>query len=138
MKLDMVIVISVAVITVIGLIVYFIIKSREKFVPYVADTRNVENKAGGNVEYNPAFYQRLGPYKGVVSPVEVTADMMHLPPATFGPGFYADALNWIYDPVSGMPVQIYTSPRVPVSDFQTELSRCGCCKSENCSNCCKK
>ena len=135
MKLDMVIVISVAVISVIGLIVYFVVKSREKFEPCVANNLNIENGGGSN---SPAFYKQMGPYMGCdASPVKVLPDMMQLPPATFGPGFYANALNWTFDPVSGIPVQMYTSPRVPLSDFQTELTRCGCCQTENCS-CCKK
>ena len=133
----MVIVISVAVIAVISLIVYFVIKSREKFVPYVMG--NSSSESGSNPPGNPAFYKQLGPYKGCNgSPVEVLPDMMQLPPATFGPGFYANALNWTVDPVSGIPIQMYTSPRVPLSDFQTELTRCGCCKTQNCTNCCKK
>jgi hypothetical protein len=141
MKLDMVILISVAAIGVIGLIVYFVIKSREKFVPYWSNNNmNSMNSeySGSAAPGNPAFYKQLGPYKGCdASPVVVTPDMMQLPEPTFGPGFYAGALNWIYDPVSGIPVQMYTSPRVPLSDFQTELTRCGCCETENCKNCCK-
>ena len=137
MKLDMVIVISVAVLAVIGLIVYFVIKSREKFVPYSVNN-NGEN-SGSHPPGNPLFYKQLGPYTGCnASPVKVLPDMMQLPDPVFGPGFYANALDWTVDPVSGIPVQMYSSPRVPLSDFQTELTRCGCCKTTNCSNCCKK
>jgi hypothetical protein len=142
MQLDMVILISVAVIAVIGLIVYFVIKSREKFVPYRVNNNinNMNLEDGGSAPPgNPAFYQQLGPYNGCnASPVEVTADMLQLPEPTFGPGFYSNVLNLTYDPVSGIPVQMYTSPRVPLSDFQTELTRCGCCETKNCTNCCKK
>jgi hypothetical protein len=113
MELDMVILISVAVIAVIGVIVYFVVKSREKYVPYSVDNNinnlNIEN--GGGI-FASTLYKQLGPYKGCdASPVKVTSDMMQLPPATFGPGFYAGALNTVFDPVSGIPVQMYSSPR---------------------------
>ena len=132
MKLDMVILVSIGVIALVGLIVFIVIRSREKFVP----ASNGALYLGSYPPGNPGFYNQLGPYYGCdASPVKVTPNMMQLPEPSFGPGFYANVLNLAYDPISGIPVQMYSSPRVPLSDFQSELNRCGCCESANCQSC---
>ena len=128
MDLDKLILISVAAIAVIGLMVYFVIKSREKFVALRSNTLNSQENSTGNAKYD-----RLSdlPAKEV-SPIKVTKKQMHLPNPTFGPGFYGDALHWVEDPISGIPVQLFTTPRVQISDFQSEVNRCKSCEKVPC------
>ena len=142
MKFDMVIIVSVIVILLLSMVVYIVIH-KEKYASNTQTTNPVGIANGLNstipdtLSYNK-FYETLGPYKGCSdSPTKVLPNMLQLPPAVFGRGFYSGVFNQVFDPVSGIPVQMYTSERVPLSDFQSETERCGCCETctPKCANC---
>jgi len=51
----------------------------------------------------------------------VLPNMMHLPPLR--DIYNTPVRNQKIDPVSGLPVSMYTSPRVPLTDFKSETTR---------------
>ena len=132
------IMVCVAVCLVIVAVVVY--KSREKFtyserggVIPVDLSSNPENRPRyyGAVPSNPtslasnktwAEYEQLKNIpENDVPFYAVSPDMMHLPPLRdiYNTPVRAQKL----DPVSGIPVSMYTSPRVPLTDFKSETTR---------------
>lgn len=124
----------------VALIVFLCVKSREHFTnteqggPFKLGggpfkLRNLTMHYGA-VPSNPdsvpnktwAEYERLSSIPSTEIPYnEVLPDMMHLPPLRdiYNKPVWAQTL----DPISGIPESMYTSPRVPLSDFTSETTR---------------
>lgn len=115
-----------------GAVVYAIIKTREHYdkTPQVFNIKNMPMKYGSvasNTASGPAktgaVYETLGQLPNKDAPCdEVRPGMMQLPPQR---NIYSTPIwEQKIDPITNMPENLmYTSPRVPLTDFKSETTR---------------
>ena len=127
------IIIGIIAFVLIAVIIFKCMQSGEKFTN-TDQGRNFTLKGltarYGAVPSNPdsagnntwATYEQLGELPDKEIPYNVVLpNMMHLPPLR---NIYNTPVNeQLIDPISGIPESMYTSPRVQLTDFQSETKR---------------